>query len=155
MKTIQEIESEVWKNIEMATKNRNSENLAYFNSIATRIERVKELIENIERDVYSEKKVTAVSPTITENEIYNVHHLPPNGTECRFSYQGKEYNGIIKNGKLEVSPYGNFKSFSGASVKITKTSRNGWMDWEVKIPGNTKWISAHSWRRMGNNKDNH
>lgn len=154
MKTIQELETEVWRNIELATRDRNSERLAYFNALASRVQRVKELIEGIGRDVFSEKEMDKIPPVLVPNENYSVHNLPPNGTECRFIYSGKEYEGIIKNGKMEVSSYGNFKSFSGASVKITKTSRNGWRDWEVKIPGSSKWITAWSWRRMSNSKEN-
>jgi hypothetical protein len=155
MKSIQELESEVWKNIELATRDRNSERLANFNSLASRIQRVKDMIEGIERDVFSKKEIDEIPQVSVENGNYNVHHLPPNGTECRFIYSGKEYDGVIKNGKLEVSSYGSFKSFSGASVEITKTSRNGWKDWELKIPGSTKWITAYSWRRKNNSKDNH
>lgn len=148
MKNIQELETEVWRNIELATRDRNSEKLAYFNAVASRIQRVKELIAGIEHDVYSKNEVDKIFPVLGENENYTAHNLPPNGTECRFIYNGKEYGGIIKNGKFEVYSYGNFKSFSGASVKITNTSRNGWRDWELRIPGSSKWISAYSWRRM-------
>ena len=148
MKTIQELDSEVWKNIELATKDRNSEKLAHFNAIASRIKKVKELIEGIERDIDLKQELGSNFSESNKDENYNVHDLPPNGTECRFTYKGKEYNGSIKNGFLEVPSYGNFKSFSGASIKLTKTSRNGWNDWELKIPGNTKWIIASTWRRM-------
>jgi len=155
MKTIQELESEVWRNIELATRERNSEKLTYFNAVASRIKRVKELVESIERDVYSEKELDKIPSILGENENYNVHQLPPNGTECRFIYKEKEYEGIIKNGKLEVSSYGSFKSFSGASVAITKTSRNGWNDWELRIPGSSKLIYASTWRRTKNSKEMH
>jgi hypothetical protein len=153
MKTIQELESEVWKNIELSTKNRDSKKLAHFNEVALRIQRVKELIEGIENDIYLKNESDYLDLSSIHNEIYNVHDLPINGTECRFSYRGKQYDGIIKNGKLEIPSYGSFKSFSGASVKITKTNRNGWRDWELRIPGTAKWISAFSWRRMNNKKD--
>ena len=149
MKTIQELESEIWRKIELATKDRNSERLAYFNAVAARIDKVKEAVQSIEHDLFSAKEIEKL-PSFTEgNDRFNVHQLPANGTECRFIYKGKEYEGIIKNSKLEVPSYGNFKSFSGASVKITKTSRNGWNDWEIKTPGSSKWIYASTWRRMG------
>lgn len=152
MKTIEELNSEAWKNIELATKDRNSEKLAYFNAVASRIQRVEELIRDIERDIYSKNESAPITSVAIKNEIYNVYDLPPNGTECRFSYKGKEYDGIIKNGKLEVASFGSFKSFSGASIKITKTSRNGWRDWELRIPGSSRWISSYLWRRRNNSK---
>ncbi len=155
MKTIQELETEVWKNIELATKDRDSQKLAHFNAVATRVQRVKESIEGIERDIYGDGKMVVTPSESVSGENYSVHDLPPNGTECRFSYAGKEYDGIIKNGKLEVPSYGNFKSFSGASVKITKTSRNGWRDWEIRVPGSSRWVTAYYWRKMNKTKDNY
>lgn len=149
MRTIQELESEVWRKIELATRNRNSEELAHFNALASRIGRIKELIESIEQDLLSEKVIEQIPSTVMENEDYSVHQLPPNGTVCRFSYKGTTYEGAIKNGKLEIPTHGTFKSFSGASVKITKTNRNGWNDWELKILGSSSWIMASTWRKIG------
>jgi hypothetical protein len=155
MKTIQELESEVWKNIELATRDRDPERLTYFNAIATRVKKVKELIEGIESDVFLKKETNHIPETFLESDSYNTYQLPPNGTECRFVYRGTGYEGIIKNGLLEVTSHGNFRSFSGASVRITKTNRNGWKDWELRIPGSSKWITAYSWRRMVLSKENH
>lgn len=71
---------------------------------------------------------------------------PPNNTECRFEYKGDVFNGVIRNGKLFVNGYGEFTSFSSASKKITKTSRNGWRDWDLSLPGRNDWILADEWR---------
>ncbi|HGJ65530.1 TPA: hypothetical protein ENS27_09095 [bacterium] len=73
--------------------------------------------------------------------------LPPNGTMCQFAYKGSQYNGTIKDGKLVVEKFGKFTSFSGASKKITKTSLNGWRYWEIKLPGDSKWQLADTWRK--------
>lgn len=77
--------------------------------------------------------------------------LPQDDTLCRFTYKGIQYNGVIKNGSLSVEKIGSFTSFSGASVEISKTSRNGWTDWEVKLPGTNQWLLAATWRKKQKN----
>lgn len=74
--------------------------------------------------------------------------FPPNGTVCRFSYKGSHFNGIIKDGLLFIDEVGLFPSFSAASVEITKTSRNGWRDWEIRVPGDSRWQLADTWRKV-------
>lgn len=73
--------------------------------------------------------------------------LPPNETVCRFSYKGKTYHGAIKDGLLQVESFGQHGSFSSASVAVSGTSRNGWMDWELKLPTSSRWILADTWRK--------
>jgi len=74
--------------------------------------------------------------------------LPPEGTRCRFNYGNQEYFGAIGDGRIEVeglpTSYG---SFSAASVAVTKTSRNGWHDWEILVPGSETWLIADAWRK--------
>ena len=77
--------------------------------------------------------------------------LPQDDTLCRFTYKGIQYNGVIKNGSLLVEKIGSFTSFSGASVEISKTSRNGWNDWELKLPGTNQWLLAATWRKKQRN----
>jgi len=72
--------------------------------------------------------------------------LPPDGTTCKFAYKNTAYEGRIESGQFVVEGFGKFKSFSAASVAITKTSRNGWRDWEVRLPGSMQWILADRWR---------
>jgi predicted type IV restriction endonuclease len=74
--------------------------------------------------------------------------LPPNETLCRFSYKGKTYHGVIKEGVLQLESYGQHNSFSSASVSVSGTSRNGWMDWELKLPTSSRWILADTWRKI-------
>ena len=71
----------------------------------------------------------------------------PNGTKCRFTYDEEEYEGEINGNHLVLPDIGKFTSFSSASSKVTNTGRNGWLDWEVQIPGEDKWILADDWRK--------
>lgn len=73
--------------------------------------------------------------------------FPPDGTICRFSYKGDQYEGVIKDRRLFVGNTGAFTSFSAASVEISKTSRNGWRDWEIKLPGTSEWLLSDTWRK--------
>lgn len=110
-----------------------------------------ELIENIHR-IFSvrfekrKKRTTSQSPQKTKTKL--VKHFPPNGTLCRFIYKNQAYNGEIRDRQLVVDGYGGFSSFSAASVKITQTSRNGWRDWELQVPGSKRWILADGWREI-------
>ncbi|MBI5968772.1 MAG: restriction endonuclease subunit R [Deltaproteobacteria bacterium] len=84
---------------------------------------------------------------ITQKSTKTSRSLPPNETACKFVYKGTQFNGIIKNRQLVVEKFGKFASFSAASVEVTKTSRNGWRDWEIKLPGETQWQLADTWRK--------
>lgn len=98
----------------------------------------------------SQPKVTPSTRKIisgSEKSTNISRSLPPNGTICQFSYKGSQYNGIIKDGRFQVDRFGSFSSFSAASVEITKTSRNGWRDWEIKLPGDNRWQLANIWRK--------
>lgn len=73
--------------------------------------------------------------------------LPLNETECRFTFAGSEYAGKISDGLLSVDGFDEpFKSFSAASHAVTKTSRNGWLDWHLKTETGT-WLLADDWRK--------
>ena len=77
------------------------------------------------------------------------HGFPADGTSCRFTYGGKDYNGKIANGLLVVEGFGEgFKSFSAASHAVTQTSRNGWLDWYLQDLTGT-WVLADEWRNQG------
>ncbi|WP_417484514.1 DUF262 domain-containing protein [Maricaulis salignorans] len=72
-------------------------------------------------------------------------NLPKDGTVCRFEYGDQIYGGIIKGRKLEVEGVaGAHGSFSGASVAVSNTNRNGWNDWELR--GRDGWVLADLWR---------
>jgi len=74
--------------------------------------------------------------------------LPPDGTECRFNHNGKYIYGKIKNGELNIPDVGVYSSLSTPASEITNKSLNGWLYWEIKLPGmNDNWILANNWRR--------
>jgi len=119
----------------------------------SKVEAAKFIEKNIveKSDTVPKTKQTTLSKsslTNTQNttETNSNTFPPPNNTECRFEYKGDEYNGVIRNGKLFVNGYGEFTSFSSASKEITQTSRNGWRDWELSLPGRNDWILADEWR---------
>ncbi|NMM20555.1 MAG: DUF262 domain-containing protein [Rhodoferax sp.] len=73
--------------------------------------------------------------------------LPPEGSRCRFTYANTEFTGTIADGRIEIDDVpGSFRSFSAASAKVTKTSRNGWMDWSICLPDSDYWVLADLWR---------
>lgn len=74
--------------------------------------------------------------------------LPSEGSECKFTYGGIDYQGSIQDGQLLVSGHPTpFRSFSAASKGITNTNRNGWNDWYLKdSTGN--WVLAANWRMI-------
>ena len=70
----------------------------------------------------------------------------PNGTQCRFSYLSQKYLGLISDGIIRIEGiHEPCASFSAASRAVTNTSRNGWLDWELLLPGSADWISANDW----------
>lgn len=96
----------------------------------------------------TEAKYPSVKNTNKKTTISN-KDFPPTGTKCKFSYKGETFYGKIINKQLVVSDYGEFNSFSAASVAISNTSRNGWHDWELLLPNANNWILADTWRKSG------
>ena len=73
--------------------------------------------------------------------------LPPEGTTCRFTYDSKEYCGTVTDDRIEIDAMlGSYGSFSAASRAVSNTSRNGWLDWELLLPGSEDWLLASMWR---------
>lgn len=54
MKSVEEIEKDLWGRIEIATKERNSKNIARLNSMASRVEVIKEELQKIEQVILSD-----------------------------------------------------------------------------------------------------
>jgi hypothetical protein len=73
--------------------------------------------------------------------------LPTDGTVCRFRYKNRLFEGKITGGKFVIPGRGTFTSFSAASDTLTGTQRNGWLDWELQLPGTKEWILADKWRK--------
>lgn len=80
------------------------------------------------------------------DNIRRSNTLPPDGTDCRFTYEGRVFSGRIEHRTPVVDELGQFSSFSAAGKKATRTSRNGWSDWEIRLPGESNWVLADTWR---------
>lgn len=74
--------------------------------------------------------------------------FPPDGTKCRFTYMGKDYEGSVVDGALVIDGVeGKHASFSSASRAVTSTSRNGWNDWYITT-AEGGWVLAADWRHV-------
>lgn len=71
----------------------------------------------------------------------------PSGTQARFTYDEEEYNGVKEGAWLVIDGTRKFKTFSAASKAIASSSRNGWRDWEIQLPGSNDWVLADAWRK--------
>lgn len=58
MKTVEDIENEIWDMIEIATKERNANKIQQLNSIATKVASIKEELKKIEGFIRSDLKNT-------------------------------------------------------------------------------------------------
>ncbi|MDI6642189.1 MAG: type I restriction endonuclease [Elusimicrobiota bacterium] len=104
-------------------------------------------IDSMHKITASKKQIPKNNQTHPKSKMHKPKGFPPEGTLCRFTYKGNDYNGQIKNGQFMVNGHGYFSSFSAASVEISNTSRNGWRDWELKVPGSNQWLLADIWRK--------
>ncbi|NJN98766.1 MAG: DUF4357 domain-containing protein [Anaerolineales bacterium] len=90
----------------------------------------------------------AKTSAIVESKIIKKElEFIPDGTLCHFRYKGKLHEGKISKGQLVVPRKGQFSSFSTASKAIVGYSRNGWLDWQLQLPGTNTWIKADDWRK--------
>ncbi|WP_448579390.1 hypothetical protein [Thermaurantiacus sp.] len=69
----------------------------------------------------------------------------PHGTELRMEYNGVEHGGRIEDGKwLVAGKKANGPSPAAAAVAVTKDGKtpslNGWIYWQAKFPGTSKWV---------------
>ncbi|MEO8595480.1 MAG: hypothetical protein ABI759_19325 [Candidatus Solibacter sp.] len=64
----------------------------------------------------------------------------PAGSEFMADHKGKNYSGISKDGKLELSDGGKFTTPSAAAVHVTGSSVNGWRFWKCKLPGTSQFV---------------
>lgn len=69
----------------------------------------------------------------------------PGGTELRMEYNGRVHAGVIRNGKWQVEG-AEYNSRSGAAKGVARTkdgtraSLDGWEYWNIKRPGDPKWM---------------
>lgn len=91
-------------------------------------------------------------PEVVQSPEPGRHFPPPDGTRAKFQYGAQLHLGEIRERKLVLSGSNEgtiCTSFSAASEQITGTSRNGWRDWQLNLPGEEVWILADDWRKGG------
>jgi hypothetical protein len=76
----------------------------------------------------------------------------PSGTELRMEYNGKQYSGLVKDGgwQIEGSTFSSPSAAAGAVARTKsgeKTSLDGWIYWNFRRPGETRFTSISSLRR--------
>lgn len=69
----------------------------------------------------------------------------PAGTEFRATYKGQTIYGRVEGGALNIDGK-RFISPSSAAMDITGSPVNGWIFWECRIPGKSKWQIIKSLR---------
>lgn len=70
----------------------------------------------------------------------------PHGTEFRAKHKGNTYSARVENGALVYNGQ-RYDSPSPAAMAITRTSVNGWIFWECRVPGRNAWALIDSFRR--------
>ena len=76
----------------------------------------------------------------------------PHGTDLRMEYNGRVYVGRIINGTWAIEG-GIYKSPSAAAGGVARTKRgnrtslDGWIYWQVRLPGETDWIRISELRQ--------
>ena len=75
--------------------------------------------------------------------------LPPDGMQCRWSHEGKEFLAEIRDRKIQSlnSEFPPQKAFSTAIEQIAGIKRNGWECWEIRLPDSERGVLASEWRR--------
>lgn len=81
----------------------------------------------------------------------------PHGTKLRMEYNGRQHEGEVVDGEWLIDGK-RFDSPSGAAggVALTKKGRkthlDGWLYWQVLLPGETTWTSIAALRQKVNGK---
>jgi hypothetical protein len=70
----------------------------------------------------------------------------PVGTEFRAKYKGEIYLARVEGGALVLNGEA-FDSPSNAAMAITKSPVNGWVFWECRLPGKSRWQMIKSLRK--------
>jgi hypothetical protein len=98
----------------------------------------------VEKAPAAEKATTAAPPTSEGRAWAGKGVILPHGTELRMDYNGRVHSGRIEDAEWVVEGH-KFGSPSAAAggVAVTKagkkTSLDGWIYWQVKRPGDTRW----------------
>jgi Restriction Enzyme Adenine Methylase Associated len=70
----------------------------------------------------------------------------PVGSEFIADYKGKMHSGTVKDGKLELTDGGRYRTPSAAAMSITKSNVNGWRFWKCKLPGASQFVLIETLR---------
>lgn len=75
----------------------------------------------------------------------------PHGTELRMKYNGRVHTGVVRDGVwlVEGSAYKSPSAAAGGAARTrngNQTSLDGWIYWEARRPGDTKWVPLSSLR---------
>lgn len=70
----------------------------------------------------------------------------PEGASLRMAHKGKTTFAEIGDGAIWVNGKA-YKSPSAAAIAVAGTSVNGWRLWEMKLPGEERWIPIDALRR--------
>ena len=71
----------------------------------------------------------------------------PKGTEFRGKYKGYFYYGEVSGGALMMNGR-EFLSPCAAAMAITRSSVDGWLFWDCKMPSAYSWINIHTLKQM-------
>ena len=125
----------------------------------------------VDFDVFKALAAMRPSEEVTENDVLRgMFHLPPKtsapassdgpapgdwiakgvrfpvGTEFRAKYKGETYLARVE-GSAWSSTARRLTSPSNAAMAITKSPVNGWVFWECRLPGKSRWQMIKSLRK--------
>lgn len=100
----------------------------------------------------SERPQTQVSVAVPSGASWHGKGVTlPDTTQLKMSYNGRTYEGVISDGawmvagKRHSSP-----SAAAGAVGVTKdggkTSLDGWLYWQAKLPNSSRWVKIRSLR---------
>lgn len=64
----------------------------------------------------------------------------PAGSVFLAEYKGITYQGLVRNGRLELEGGHRFSTPSAAAMHITRGNVNGWRFWKCKVPGSANFV---------------
>jgi hypothetical protein len=128
MQTI-EIDFDVFKEITVRRKNEG----------ITENDVLRELFGLEPRKRPMTQKAQSGKPWVAKGVVF------PHGTEFRSPYKGQMHRARVDDGCLVLNDK-KFSSPSAAAIEVTKSSINGWIFWECKLPGKQNWQSINTMR---------
>ena len=81
---------------------------------------------------------TTMNASTTANDWVTKGVRFPPGTEFRATHKGVTHQAKVEGGALALNGE-RYDTPSSAAMSITKTSVNGWIFWECRLPGKSSW----------------